>query len=190
MSNYSILVVDDEEIIRKSLSHDLKRVGYEVAIAEDGDVAIKMIKLKKYDLVITDLIMEKMDGISVLKESLKLNASSMVMILTGHATIKTAIDALRLGASDYLFKPYEKDEMILRIKNCLTKLELQRKVKLYEDILPVCCKCNKIRDDTGKMHGEGEWMDLTAYMREMANVKVSHGYCNECYYKVRKQFGR
>lgn len=114
----------------------------------------------------------------------------MVTILTGHATIGTAIEALRLGASDYLLKPYEKDEMFLRVENCLKKLELQRKVKLYEDILPVCCKCNKIRDDTGKMHGEGEWMNMAAYMEEKARIKVSHGYCKECYDDVQKEIDK
>ncbi len=186
MNNYSVLVVDDEEIIRKTLKLDLKRKGYDVAIAENGEVAIEMLGVKNYDLIITDLVMDKMDGIGVLKEALRLNESAMVMILTGHATIKTAIDALRLGAADYMLKPYEKEEMFLRIENCLKNIELQKQVRLYENILPVCCKCNKIRDDTGKMHGDGEWMSLEVYLTKKAKVKVSHGFCKECYQEQTK----
>ncbi len=181
MNNYSFLVVDDEEVVRKTLKLDLKRRGYEVAVAENGEVAIEMMRNVNYDLIITDLMMDKCDGICVLKEAIKLNNLSMVMILTGYATIKTAIDALRLGACDYMLKPYEKDEMLARIINCLKKVELQKKVKLYEDILPVCCKCKKIRDDTGKMHGEGEWLEMERYLMENSNMEITHGFCDRCY---------
>lgn len=187
MNKYKILIIDDEELILRSLEIDLKKRDYDVTITNSGEDGIKKLKETDYDLIITDLIMESLGGIDVLKEAKQKNRETMVMIITGYASITSAVDALRLGASDYMLKPFNKAELFLRIDNCLKKLELQRKIKIYETILPVCCKCKKIRDDSGKKPGTGEWMNMDTYLTNKAKIDISHGYCDECVNELKRE---
>ena len=179
MAEENILIVDDEKIIRVSLQQDLLDEGYIVDIAEDGETAIGMLD-KKYDLIITDLMMEGIGGIDVLKTAREKYPQQAVFILTGYGELDSAINALRLGAADYLLKPYHYEELLLRIGNCLEKRELQRKIKLYENILPICCECGKIRDDEGCERGTGEWFSVEQFFHKKLNLKPSHGYCDAC----------
>lgn len=179
MTAEKILIVDDEEIIRMSLQQDLQDEGYLVETAEDGVAAIKMLE-RGYELIITDLMMEGVDGIEVLKKAREGNPQQAVFILTGYGELDSAINALRFGAVDYLLKPYNHEELLLRIANCLEKMELQRKIRFYEDILPICCDCGKIRDDEGCERGTGEWLSVEKYFYRKMNLRASHGYCEEC----------
>ena len=180
MKKKTILLVDDEEIILKSLGRDLKKAGYDVAMAANGESAIAKLGEKRFDLVITDLMMEGLNGIQVLKQAKKIDPELPVIILTGYGDMTSAIDALRSGADDYLLKPCDVEELLFKVSSCLEKYELKRKIKLYEDILPICSVCKKIRDDTGKEPGKGEWMTIEAYINCKTGVLFSHGYCKEC----------
>jgi two-component system response regulator PilR (NtrC family) len=111
-----ILVVDDEDIIRESLAFVLKKEGYTVQEAENGLVAYNRLIEESFDLVITDLEMPEMKGIELLEEIKKLNIQTSVVIITAFGSLDTAISALRNGASDYLLKPVEFDELIIKIK--------------------------------------------------------------------------
>ena len=105
---YSILIVDDEEII-------LNSEGYEVEEADDGDTAFEIISQKSFDLVITDIKMPKMDGISLLRKISNLQPETFFIIITAFASTETAINALRLGAYDYITKPLEFDDSSVAI---------------------------------------------------------------------------
>lgn len=188
MEDLNILIVDDEELIRKTLKFDLKKSGYKVTTASCGEEALETLKKTEFDIIITDLMMDKVSGIDVLQAVREKNPDTMVIIFTGYASIETAIEAVRLGASDYILKPYHKSGIILKVANCKSKLELIRKVKLYENILSVCCKCNNIRDDTGVDHGDGEWMTMETYLKKKSKVAVSHEYCNKCYEEKKIEF--
>lgn len=187
MKNISILVVDDEEIIAESLKFDLKKKGYEVSVSPSGEDAVEKIEKAGFDVIITDIVMGKLDGLGLLEVIKAKQPGAKVIILTGYASIDTAIEAVRLGADDYLQKPYNKVEMFLRVDKCVTQLELERKVLLYENLLSVCCRCKKIRDDTGVEHGKGEWMPMETYLHNKSKVEVSHGLCNECFDKANKE---
>lgn len=180
MAKKSILVVDDEEIIRHTLSRDLLEAGYAVKSVESGARALEELAETYYDLIVTDLLMEGLDGIQVLKEAKKINPEICVMILTGFGDMTSAIDALRLGADDYILKPYDFTEIELRIQRCLEKQQLIKKIKLYEDILPVCSVCKRIRNDTGQEHGKGKWMTMERYINRKTGIKMSHSYCPAC----------
>ena len=151
MRKYKILLVDDDLFILKAIGPALEDKGYQVSTAAAGEEAIEIMAEKAFDLVITDLIMGSIDGIDVLKKAKELNTEMMVMVLTGFGDMNSTIDALRLGADDYMLKPCELEEIYFRVSSCLEKLELKRKIKIYEDILPVCCVCKSIRDDTASL---------------------------------------
>lgn len=183
-----ILLVDDEEVILDAVSNYLDSEDFEVSSAPDGEGGIARLQERHFDLVVTDLIMGEVDGIEVLKKAKSIDPDICVIILTGYGDMTSAIDALRLGADDYMLKPCDLDELVFRITKCLQKKELTRKIKLYEEILPVCTLCSKIRDDTGTEHGKGQWMSADEYLTRKTNLKMSHGYCPKCYKTVVEEY--
>ena len=156
MRKYSILLVDDDPIITAGTGSQLEGEGYEVTIADSGERAVELLNQSSFDLVITDLVMEEVNGISVLKKSKEINPETMVIIFTGFGDMTSVIDAIRLDADDYMLKPCEPEEMYFRVSRCLEKMEIKRKIKIYEELLPVCCVCKKIRVDNGREHSTGQ----------------------------------
>ncbi len=126
----SILVVDDEEIIRESLSFVLKKEGYDVHEAENGKTAFEMAKQHSFDVVITDLEMPEMKGIELLEHLTRISPETLVIIITAYGSIESAIAALRKGAVDYILKPVEFDEMLLKVRRLLSHRRLQTENKL------------------------------------------------------------
>lgn len=121
---HKILVVDDEEIIRESLSFVLKKEGYIVEEAENGKTAYNKILESSFDVVITDLEMPGMKGIQLIEEIQRSNIQTSVIIITAYGSLDTAIAALRSGANDYILKPIEFDEILLKIKKLLEMRDL------------------------------------------------------------------
>ena len=119
--NERILVIDDEEVIRQLLQRTLQKEGYFVDTAEDGSVAVEKIKANFYNLLITDLKMPRFDGISVLKEVKKSNPYIEVIVVTGYPTIESAVESIKVGAFDYLCKPFDIMEVQQTIKKCLER---------------------------------------------------------------------
>jgi len=135
MQNYKILLADDDPIITKSIGHVLKLEGYGVTTVAGGQEAITLLDNTDFDLIITDLVMEQLDGIQVLKKAKTLNPDVIVMILTGFGDMISAIDALRLGADDYMLKPCEPEEILHRISRCIEKLEYKRQIRQAREAL-------------------------------------------------------
>jgi len=112
----SILVVDDEPLVRDLLREILKREGYQVSVANDGVSALKKIKENFFDVVITDVRMPKMDGISLLKKIKGLSPSTSVIVITAYGSIENAVEAMKEGACDYLTKPIMPDQVKIAIQ--------------------------------------------------------------------------
>ena len=107
-----ILVVDDERNITDVLATILRSLGYSVSAASDGEEALNILKKEYYELVITDIKMPQMDGLSLLKEINKLKKDIIIIMLTGLATSDTAVEAMRSGAFDYIVKPFNIEKII------------------------------------------------------------------------------
>jgi DNA-binding NtrC family response regulator len=114
-----ILVVDDEEALRTVLSTELTSEGYEVSTAADGSEAIDMVKENTYDLVLLDIKMPNVDGFEVLKFVKGEKPSIKVIMLTGFADLKNAIESKRLGAEDFVSKPYDLVDLLTTIERVL-----------------------------------------------------------------------
>jgi two-component system response regulator PilR (NtrC family) len=123
-SNGSILVAEDQESARESLVELLKGEGYEVHEAADGNAAISLIDKLDLDLVLTDLMMPGADGIAVMKHVRDISPQTLVMIMSAHATVETAIEAIRLGAQDYLLKPLLFAEVLRKIRHLMDHRKL------------------------------------------------------------------
>jgi len=182
--NFKILLVDDDPVILIAIGKVLENEGYDIETTESGEDALRMLEVNKYDLVITDLVMDNVDGIQVLRKAKEIDPETMVIILTGYGGMTSAIDALRLSADDYLLKPCESEEIFFRVSKCFEKLQMKRKIKDYEKILPVCCVCKKIRDDSGKEPGTGEWVSVENFLHSKTKLDISSGYCPECAEKL------
>ncbi|HSA79055.1 MAG TPA: sigma-54 dependent transcriptional regulator [Nitrospirota bacterium] len=121
-----ILVVDDEQSMRDFLSIMLKKEGYDVVTAENGGGALKAIQAEIFDLVITDVKMPDIDGIEVLKTVKEVSPETVVIMITAFATAETAVEAMKLGAYDYITKPFKVDEIKLVIQKALEKRHLRK----------------------------------------------------------------
>lgn len=106
-----ILIVDDEDIVLKSCLRVLQKLDYEIETAYSGQTALDQLDKKKYDIVVTDLMMPGMDGMQLLEEIKKRYPEMIVIIFTGYATVDTARQALKAGAFDYIPKPFTPDEL-------------------------------------------------------------------------------
>lgn len=120
-----ILVVDDEESIREFLEIMLKKEGFEVSLAEDGAKAKDMIQKKSYDMVISDLQMPNMNGIELLKFVKDTASDTVFMMITAFGTTETAVEAMKMGAYDYITKPFKIDEVRMNINNALKSRNLE-----------------------------------------------------------------
>jgi DNA-binding NtrC family response regulator len=116
---YRILVVDDEKDICRALEFLLSREGYMVATTYSGEDALKKIGSEEFDLVITDLRMEGIDGIQVLEQTLSINPNLMVIIMTAYGTVESAVEAMKKGASDFIMKPFINEDVKMRVKRLL-----------------------------------------------------------------------
>jgi signal transduction histidine kinase/GGDEF domain-containing protein len=126
-----ILVVDDEKPIRDFLFEALTRLGgFNVELAANGEEALKKIGEDNFDLVLTDMKMPKMDGLQLIAEIAKLKPETMIVLLTGFGTIDSALEAMKRGASDYLSKPINLDELMVRLRKVLE--ERQRFISLKD----------------------------------------------------------
>jgi len=120
----SILIVDDEQEIRDLLSIILQEEGYNCTTSEDAESALIALEKGNFDIVISDIRMPGIDGIKLLEKTLEIAPQTIVVLITAHASVETAVQALRKGAYDYILKPLDFDEVIIRIKNLLKHSQL------------------------------------------------------------------
>ncbi len=120
----SILLVDNEKLIRNSFGRELREEGFAVTTIANGSEAIDELEKKRYDLVITDLMMPGVDGFGVLKAVKKRFPQTAVIVLASYGDMQSVTDALHLGADDFTLKPCDVDELVFRIRRCLERQRL------------------------------------------------------------------
>ena len=140
-----VLVVDDERSMRELLTIVLKRDGHEVLVAEDGARAIDLLKRQRVDILITDIRMPQVSGVDVLREAKKIDPEIISIVMTAFASTDTAVEALRLGAADYVHKsPSAANELRLRVRKELERKNLQRENVLLKRALQTSHKFSNI----------------------------------------------
>ena len=126
MESDRILLVDDDPLVLSGVSRQLEAEGYKVSVAPSAKAAIDRLASQHFDLIVTDLIMEGPNGLDLLELAKRRVPDTGVIILTGYGDVHSAIDALRLGADDYLLKPSDPNELLFRIRGCIERLRLRR----------------------------------------------------------------
>ena len=130
-----ILIADDEANLRRVLGAQLSRDGYEVLLAEDGEEALAILADNHVDVVISDLRMPKLDGISLLKRLVAEKPDLPVILITAHGTVDTAVEALKLGAFDYVTKPFDRTEFRMVVDKAARTRELGQR-DVYPETSP------------------------------------------------------
>jgi len=125
----SVLIIDDNKDILDLLSNILSRAKYKTNVADDGEIALKEISRKSPDVVLLDLRLPGMDGLALLEQIRKLSPSSNVIMLTGHGGVKDAVKAMKLGAFDFIGKPFDNDELLMIIKRACENINLRRELE-------------------------------------------------------------
>lgn len=154
----SILIVDDEKAIRKTLSEILSYEGYKIEDAENGEEALKKLREKSFDAILCDIKMPKMDGLEFLEKALQINPDVPVIMISGHGTIETAVEAVKKGAFDYVAKPPDLNRLLITIRNAMDKQTLvtetkvlKRKVSRVQEMIGESSALKKIKDTVDKV---------------------------------------
>lgn len=135
MPGAKLLIVDDERIALKNLEHVMKKEGYDVVGTQNGQAAVKLLEEERFDVVLTDLRMEKVDGMHILSKCRDLHPATEVIVITGFATLESAVEAMKKGAFYYIAKPYKFDEVRKVVKEAVEKVRLKKEnVQLREQI--------------------------------------------------------
>jgi two-component system, NtrC family, response regulator HydG len=132
-----ILVVDDQDMMRDSLAGTLVREGHEVVAAADGAAAVSKLSSARFDLLITDLKMPRMTGLELLAESKRLRPDMPVVLMTAFATVNNAVEAMKLGAYDYIQKPFDGDEIKLLVDRTLEHSRLKLENQAYRSMTDI-----------------------------------------------------
>lgn len=166
-----ILVVDDDDIVREVVRTLLTGEGYTVVTARDGLEAITALKTETVHLIVTDLRMPGIDGIEVLRESVRLDPDRPVIILTAYGTLDIALKAIREGAYDYMTKPFKMEEMIIRVNNAYERARLVAKFKVLRkslrEILFQVMVCQQGEEGPRRMV-----MDWMSHIEALKNMEI------------------
>ncbi len=123
-----VLVVDDQKNMRATTAMVLRQEGYLVGEAAGVEEALRLLEAESFELVLTDLRMEPQDGMELLRRALEISPGTQVIVMTAYGTIESAVDAMRLGAADYISKPFKESELLVRVEKALEKRRLLEQV--------------------------------------------------------------
>ena len=129
MEKKVILIVEDDPTVGESLRQLLKKRGYGILLASNGKEALHLFRQEVVDLVITDLVMPKMDGLALLKEIKARDPRVIFLMITGYPTIETTVEAMKAGAYDYLPKPFHLEDVSLRVERAMEKWRMQKSLR-------------------------------------------------------------
>src|SRR5262245_47264801 len=155
-----ILVVDDEGAIRYSVSKTLQRIGYEVDEASTGEEAVDMMKRREYEVVLTDIRMPGITGVELLKRIKDASPDAIVILMTGYASLGTAVEALRLGAHDYLIKPSSSQDIKQSVSRGVERARnLRRRRILLDSLRSNVFELSRTDVETAKSSFDGSALD-------------------------------
>ncbi|RMG74078.1 MAG: response regulator [Nitrospirae bacterium] len=169
-SEFNILIIDDDEIARDVIVSLLSKEGFSVKSAKDGIEGIATLKMNRFDLVITDLKMPGADGIEVLKEAKRIDPKTSVVILTAYGTLDNALEAIRLGAFDYITKPFKLQELLFVVENAMKTAELVRENEELRSMLRMTVADLEVinnRDDTFRPEITVNMLERIARLRDL-----------------------
>ncbi len=157
-----ILIIDDNDTIRDGLAHTIKKMGHTALTAPSGAAGLALLKSRgDIDFVVTDLKMEGMDGVEVLRQVATFDPDAVTMIITAFGTVETAVEAMKLGAFDFLTKPFAPEVVRLKVERAL-ELRATRRARTRVE-----AQCDYLRAEADRRYGFGEIVGSSATMRQI-----------------------
>ncbi len=166
-----LLIVEDEVNMARTLAKILRRRGFTVAVAGNGHEALAAMEGADFDVVVTDLNMPGMDGMTLLSKMKERELSPVTLVLTGHGTIQSAVEAMRLGAWDYLIKPCHPDDLLLKVQQALETRDLRRQVHRLQTELRHHTRFGEIIGQTESM--QRIYATIEAVSQNKSNILIS-----------------
>lgn len=150
MNSVKLLIIDDERVALRNLEHVMKKEGYQVTGTQSGVNALKLLEEQHFDVLLTDLRMEKVDGMEILRRSKEIAPDTEVIMITGYATLESGVDAMKHGAFHYIAKPFKLDEVRKIVKQAVEKVSLKKENRhLREQIEQYQGKVKIVTQDPG-----------------------------------------
>jgi DNA-binding NtrC family response regulator len=149
---FEVLIVDDDPSIRKRCVQLLHKKGYSVEGISSGDVALRIVKSRHIGLVVADIRMPGLNGIELLEKIKEINPDTEVIMITGYGTVESAVKAIKLGAYDYLTKPFDMDKLLKVVENVATKFSLSEEIRFLRERLDTYADTPEIVSASDKMH--------------------------------------
>jgi len=199
----AVLYVEDEELTRAAVSAPLGRRVQTLLQANNGREGLELFRLHRPGIVITDIRMPVMDGLTMAREIKALDEKTQIIVTTAHNDTRYFLDAIDIGIDRYVLKPIDHEKLFSGLEKCMATIngekerqrhqqerenlivELQEAlatIKTLHGILPICSSCKKIRDD------KGAWTQMEAYITEHTDAEFSHGICSECAQKLYPEY--
>ena len=199
----AVLYVEDEELTRAAVSAPLGRRVQTLLQAKNGREGLELFRLHRPGIVITDIRMPVMDGLTMAREIKALDEKTQIIVTTAHNDTRYFLDAIDIGIDRYVLKPIDHEKLFSGLEKCMATIngekerqrheqerdnlivELQEAlatIKTLHGILPICSSCRKIRDD------KGAWTQMEAYITEHTDAEFSHGICSECAEKLYPEY--
>jgi YesN/AraC family two-component response regulator len=198
-----ILYVEDEGAAREQMTSILKRRAKEILVAKNGREGLALFREHRPELVVTDIRMPIMDGLTMVKEIRGISRDAKIIMTTAFTDFSYMMEAIELGVDQYVVKPIDIAKLVAAIDKCAENIEQRsiarhlqaereillgelqaalKKVKLLSGFLPICASCKKIRDDSGY------WQQIEGYIRDHSEAEFSHGICPDCARKLYPEF--
>ncbi|MCK9419055.1 MAG: response regulator [Nitrospirae bacterium] len=195
----AVLYVEDEALTRAAVSAPLGRRVQTLLQAENGKEGLELFRLHRPGIVITDIRMPVMDGLTMAREIKALDEKTQILVTTAHNDTNYFLNAIDIGIDRYVLKPIDHEKLFSGLEKCMATINLAREqqrhreecekliadlqsalatIKTLHGILPICSSCKKIRDD------KGAWTQIEAYISEHTDAEFSHGICSDCAKKL------
>ena len=172
MENTKILVIDDESLIRFSIQEALQLEGYQVSVAAQAQEGLSLMGQEEFDIIITDLRMPGLSGIDVIKKAKEMSYPAEIIMITAYGTIESAVEAIKMGAYDYVTKPFEMDELLMLVNRIEEYKRLQKENIILRDKLSSIQKSHEI---IGKSKAIQEVFDLIETVAETDSTVLIQG---------------
>jgi DNA-binding response OmpR family regulator len=176
----SLLVHESPSIVRMVTSF-LEGGGYEVTCVENGKAALQNVTGLKYDILVTGLNIPKINALELIENIRHRNNCVPIVILSNTKSVETAVEAMRIGADDFVAEKTENlgEALLFVIERAMQSKRAERRMQIYESNLPICMHCKKIRCE--RENNKYAWVSIEEYFNQkMSGVDFSHGICSEC----------
>lgn len=189
-----VLVVDDEEIVRYSLKNILTSHGFEVEAVVSAEDALGRLYDRSYHLVLTDLMLEGMGGLDLLENIKVISPRTLVIVITGYGSLKTAVAALRLGVYDYILKPCDENELIIRVRRALEMqtygMEQKRLQELSAIAKTAVTLSDRINTPLNIILGNIEMLQLTPELENLSKAQETLQIMETQIFRIKKVMDR